>query len=248
MNWTIHPLVPSEMIIELGRMTYLRNHGESAWLPCPFFIVQNETETVMIDTSGSAEVMSPLRMEPVRDLLSFSEALAAVDLQPRDISLVVLTHLMYDHCANASLLPNARFVVQAKEVDYAYNPHPLFAGAYHPHLFEGLDFVIVDGDHTLRPGLDLIFTPGHSAGCQSVAVKTSAGTAVITGFCCVKENFEPQNGAWVAPRSPQVIPPGIHVDMLAAYESAKRVKQMADIVIPMHDPLLNRTPKIPVDD
>ncbi len=134
MLWKIHPLVPSEMVIELGRMTYLRNYGKAPWLPCPFFIVKGGEETFMVDTSGSAKVMSKLRVEPVRDLMSLDEALARVDLMPEDISLVVLTHLMYDHCANAKLLPHARFVVQKKELEYAQSPYPLFAGAYQSNL------------------------------------------------------------------------------------------------------------------
>jgi glyoxylase-like metal-dependent hydrolase (beta-lactamase superfamily II) len=178
--------------------------------------------------------------------MSFDEALARADLKPDDISLVILTHLMYDHCANAKLLPNARFVVQKEELKYAENPHPLFAGAYDSALFDGLDFEVIEGDRQFMPGIDLIHTPGHSPGCQSVAVKTTAGTAVITGFCCVMSNFEPDTGsAWVSERTPEVIPPGIHLDMREAYASAKRVKDIADIIVPMHDPLLLTKHQIP---
>ena len=248
MHWTIFPLVPSELVIELGRMTYLRNHGKSVWLPCPFFIIKNQEETIMVDTSGSVENMSGLRVEGVRDIMSFETALESVGLKPENISLVILTHLMYDHCANAKKLTNARFVVQKKELEYADKPHPLFAGAYHPHLYKGLNFDIVTGDNQLRPGIDLIHSPGHSPGCQSVAVKTSAGTAVITGFCCIMENFEPESGsAWISSQAPEVIPPGIHLDMQEAYSSTKRVKDMADIILPMHDPLLMTKHKIPED-
>ena len=246
MLWKIFPLVPSEMVIDLGRMTYLRNYGKALWLPCPFFIVKGGKETFMVDTSGSAKVMSKLRVEPVRDVMSLDEALERVDLKPQDISLVVLTHLMYDHCANAKLLPNARFVVQKKELEYAESPHPLFAGAYQSQLFEGLNFEVIEGDHQLMPGIDIIHSPGHSPGCQSVAVKTSAGTAVITGFCCVMDNFEPESGsAWVSELLPEVIPPGIHLDMQEAYASAKKIKDIADIIIPIHDPLLKTKPQIP---
>jgi len=246
MKWQIFPLVPSEMVIEMGRMTYLRNYGRALWLPCPFFILKGAEGVVMVDTSGPAEVMSKLRVEPVRDLMSFEEALASVDLAPEEISLVILTHLMYDHCANAKLLPKAKFVVQRAELEYAEDPHPLFAGAYHAQLFRGLDFEVIEGDHHLMPGIQIIHTPGHSPGCQSVAVDTGAGTAVITGFCCVMDNFEPKGGsAWISDRSPEVIPPGIHLDVEEAYESAKRVKELADIVIPIHDPSLKTKGQIP---
>lgn len=245
MAWVIHPLVPSELVIELSRMTYLRNSGRSEWLPCPFFVIKNDEEAILVDTSGSAADMTPLRAEPVRDRMSFSEALDRVGLEPVEIKTVIVTHLMYDHIANAKLLPNAEFVVQKAELEYANDPHPLFAGAYQAQLFEDLNFHVIEGDYKLRPGIELLLTPGHSAGCQSVAVATTAGKVVITGFCCIGENFEPGEGAWVSDKSPEVIPPGIHLDMRAGYDSAVRVKEMADIILAMHDPSLLTIKRIP---
>ena len=72
-----------------------------------------------------------------------------------------------------------------------------------------------------------------------------AGTAIITGFCCIGENFEAKDGAWVSDQMPEAIPPGIHLDMQQAYESAKRVLDLADIIIPMHDPMMNAKKQIP---
>ena len=239
MSLTVYPVVPSRMVIDLGRMTYMRNYGMSRWLPCPFFIIKGADRLVMVDTSAPATVMAKLRIEPVEDVMSFEEGLANVDLKPDDIHCVILTHLMYDHCANGFKLPNAKFYVQAEELAYARDPHPLFAGAYHPELFEGLNFEIVQGDFNLFPGIKLIHTPGHSPGCQSVAVATSVGTVVITGFCCIKDNFEISGeSAWHSSRQPEVIPPGIHMDFQKAYESAKKIKDIADIILPMHDPSL----------
>jgi glyoxylase-like metal-dependent hydrolase (beta-lactamase superfamily II) len=39
-----------------------------------------------------------------------------------DIDTVVLTHLHWDHCQNTDLFPNARILVNPKELDYARNP------------------------------------------------------------------------------------------------------------------------------
>lgn len=246
MSHTIHPLVLSQLAIEAGRLTYLRDYGRRIWVPCPFYVITGGVEPVLVDTSGSAELMSDLRLEPVKHVMGFEDALALVGLGPENITTVIQTHLMYDHCANSKILPRARFVVQKKELDFAFDPHPMFAGVYQRQLFEDLPFESVDGDVELFPGIKLLFTPGHSPGGQSVAVSTSAGVAIITGFCCTQENFVPQkNQAWVTDRIPEVIPPGIHTDMLQAYESALRVKNLADIIIPMHDPIMAGKEKIP---
>lgn len=246
MPLTIHPLITARLALDASRMTYLRNAGQMWWVPSPFFAILGGPEPVLVDTSGSGTVMSSMRAEPVETVLDFEEALARVGLVPREIGTVVHTHVMYDHCANSKYLPKARFVVQKKELEFAFDPHPLLAGAYQRELFEGLNFEVVDGDKELLPGIRLLFTPGHTPGTQSVAVETDAGLAVITGFCCVRENFQPQDtGAWKTDRPAEVIPPGIHTDMVLGYQSMLRVKEMADIIIPFHDPGLEGKERIP---
>ena len=246
MSYVIYPIVTARLVVESGRLMYLRNYGTKLWVPCPFFLITGGPEPVLVDTSGPADLMSTLRLEPVEHVLDFEEALSGVGLGLDDVRIVVQTHLMYDHCANSRLLRRAKFVVQKKELDFAFDPHPMFAGVYQRNLFENLPFEVVDGDHELMPGIKLLFTPGHSPGGQSVAVTTSAGTAIIPGFCCTLENFTPQkNQAWVTERVPEVIPPGIHTDMLQAYESALRVKNLADIIIPFHDPVMGTKKRIP---
>lgn len=249
MSLEIHPLVVSEMVVEAGRMTYLRDYGKKIWIPCSFFVITGGEEPILVDTGASAELMSRLRLEPVRHVMDFDEALFKLGLHPDDIGLVIQTHLMYDHCGNSKRLKNAKFVVQKKELEFAKNPHPMFAGAYQRELFEGLPFKVVDGDVNLTPGIKLLLCPGHSPGTQSVAVTTKVGVAVITGFCCTMKNFQPEvNQAWVTDCVPEVIPPGIHTDMIIAYKSAVRIKKLADIVIPMHDPGVVRKAKIPEQD
>jgi hypothetical protein len=69
-----------------------------------------------------------------------------------------------------------------------------------------------------------------------VVVPTSEGRAIITGLCCNAENF---------PASGGIIPPGVHLDVIQAYESMVRVREEADILIPLHDLELGRKKVIP---
>ncbi|MEW6326582.1 MAG: hypothetical protein AB1487_03170 [Thermodesulfobacteriota bacterium] len=84
--------------------------------------------------------------------------------------------------------------------------------------------------------MPIVLTPGHTPGGQSVAVDTSQGKAIITGFCCNDLNF---------PKTGPVIAPGVHINAVEAYESARRIKEMADILIPLHDLSIGRMKKIP---
>ncbi len=99
-----------------------------------------------------------------------------------------------------------------------------------------MNVIEVDGDANIFDGIDLIFTPGHTVGGQSVSINTSKGNAIITGFCCNDKNF---------PASGPAIASGVHINVMDAYDSAQMVKEMADILIPLHDLSIGRAKSIP---
>jgi len=82
-----------------------------------------------------------------------------------------------------------------------------------------------------------MLTPGHSPGGQSVAIETEKGTAVITGFCCINQNFV--EGGW------PVAVPGVHTNATQAYDSMLKVKEIADIIIPVHESTFAKKEMIP---
>jgi len=82
------------------------------------------------------------------------------------------------------------------------------------------------------PGIKVIHVPGHSPGCQAVSIETEKGLAVISGFCSIRDNFSPpekMSKIW------PVLTPGVHTDSLEAFDSAKRFKDIADIIVALHD-------------
>ncbi|MCK9377472.1 MAG: hypothetical protein M0P73_15130, partial [Syntrophobacterales bacterium] len=91
-------------------------------------------------------------------------------------------------------------------------------------------------DTEIVEGIKVLLSPGHTVGGQSVVVNTRAGNAVITGFCCNELNF---------PASGPPIPSGVHLNVIDAYDSARRVKEAADILIPIHDLSVGRQRSIP---
>ena len=179
---------------------------------------------------------------PAEKIMSFDEALAKVGLKPEDIDIVIQTHLDWDHCANTQRCKNAKVLVQEDELRFALAPHPLTGLSYKKDLLIGVNFQLINGYYEVAPGIELIPAPGHSAGTQAVSVQTEKGKAIISGFCSVRENFyPPENVRRLMP----VIPPGTHIDIIKAFESTLRIKGMADILIPMHDPTFADVDSIP---
>ena len=116
------------------------------------------------------------------------------------------------------------------------------ANLYHKPLFKDLKFMVVKGRHELEPGIELIPAPGHTPGIQAVSVITENGRAVISGFCSIKENFEPpEEVKEVLP----VVPAGTHTDFVASFDSALKIKGLADVLIPQHDPYFLEVKSIP---
>ena len=242
----IVPLILADIDLEKSKMMYLTDCGMKVTLPVVSFYIRGASQNILIDTGASAEFM--LRYEPnqpVRDIQSFEEALAKQGLRPEDIDVVIQTHLHHDHIGNTAKCTNAKVILQESELSFALNPHPLFAGVYPREVISELRFEPVKGYTQVSDGIRLIFTPGHSPGTQSVAVETAQGTAIITGFCCIEETFN------VSAESSKVSPdwlvytPGCHTDALAAYDNTLKIKGLADILIPNHEPSLRDREKIP---
>jgi N-acyl homoserine lactone hydrolase len=115
---------------------------------------------------------------------------AAADLQPRvkpldeqgfdvdGIDVVVNTHLHFDHCGGNHLFAGKPIYVQRQELEDARGE------AYTIREWvdaPGVEYVVVDGEHELLPGLRLVPAPGHSRGMQMVVVETGARPVVVGG-------------------------------------------------------------------
>jgi glyoxylase-like metal-dependent hydrolase (beta-lactamase superfamily II) len=235
-QYVIHPLVVGANETDQGIMTYLKGYGKRIFLPIYVFYLEGGPEKILVDT-GLEQFMVPKGMEEEYGLkvLEFEDALALYGLKPEDIDIIIHTHLHNDHCENDYKCTNARVYVQKKEYEFFLDPHPL-DHRYFPDLLDDVEVVQVDGDQEIVEGIQVLLTPGHTVGGQSVVVNTSQGKAVITGFCCNEQNF---------PASGPVVPSGVHINAIDAYESARKVREVADILLPLHDLSLGRRRSIP---
>ena len=235
-EYTIHPLAVGVNETDQGVMTFLRDYGKRIFLPIYSFFIEGGDRRILVDT-GLAEFVAPPGAEESCGFrfLEFEEALATVGLKPEDVDLIVHTHLHNDHCENDFKCPNAEIVVQKSEYEFMRAPHPV-DHRYYPDILDGLNVRQVEGDAEIADGIQVIFSPGHSVGGQSVAVNTTQGRAVITGFCCNARNF---------PAKGPAVPPGVHINLMEAYDTIQRIRAMADILIPIHDPAVGRSRRIP---
>lgn len=120
-------------------------------------------------------------------------------IKPAEISLVILSHLHFDHSAGSTFVnnrqktavtfPNARYMVQKEEWDFALSRQmekQLTPGADYRldelyRLKADGRFHFIDGNHLINPSLKLIRSGGHTPGHQILKISDSGKTAYYLG-------------------------------------------------------------------
>ncbi|MGB7211280.1 MAG: MBL fold metallo-hydrolase [Gemmatimonadales bacterium] len=134
------------------------------------------------------------------------DALAELGRRPEDINWVVNTHLHFDHAggntrvdggSDAQVLgragaserpstvsfPNATYVVQKGELEFARHTNERTRASYLPHNFDPVDqagrWKLLDGPGEIFPGISARLTPGHVPYHQSIVIKDGGETAIF---------------------------------------------------------------------
>ena len=160
-------------------------------------LVRTEKETIIVDT-GIGNL--PPKYREHHDVIRKKEeglrySLKKAGVRPSDITLVVNTHLHFDHCGNNRLFPGAKFLVQTDEVRYAYFPDRFMRVSYLREFFDlEADFLEVRGRYEIGEGVQVLPTPGHTIGHQSVVAGWKDRNIVYTGDAApLAENIERRN-------------------------------------------------------
>lgn len=69
---------------------------------------------------------------------------------------------------------------------------------------------------------------------MTVLIDTGRGKTAITGFCIIRENYDPPKE--IRGLEMEVIPPGTNTNPYKAYDLMLQVRNSADFVIPLHEP------------
>ncbi len=238
MKYKIHPIVMGTKVFDKGMMTYQHGYGTPYTIPIYCWYLEGAGQKILVDTGEMRPIQSADREESIGGkIYTFEEGLAKWGLLPEDIDIVIHTHLHADHCENDYKCVNARFIVHEAELAAIQNYHPLdfrYVEDYIYEIQENKQIDVVHGDQEIVPGVSVMYTPIHTPGGLSVFVETDAGKAVITGFCVIRENFEPPQE--IRAMEMEVIPPGTHVNSYEAYDTMLKVRDAADIIIPLHEP------------
>ncbi len=151
--------------------------------------------TILVET-GAGDKLDAKR----RDIYAIGEGprlldrLAAHGVKPDHVDIVINTHLHFDHCGwNTRMVdgrgiptfPNARYVVQLGELEHAKRPNERDQASYMSDNFLPIEaagqWMLLEGDREIVPGVEVIRVPGHNADMQCVRLSGGGKSA----FCFV---------------------------------------------------------------
>jgi N-acyl homoserine lactone hydrolase len=213
--------------------------------PIPAYVIETAEERVLVDTGlhpGAVEDAARHYGQPNALGLFGLEQEASVgeQLDLTTITKVVLTHLHFDHAGGLALLPpSVPVFVQRREWEAGHD-----AAAIAKNFFLPLDYgtvgeqiVLVDGDLDLLGdgSIELLSTPGHTPGHQSVRV----GESLVLGADVTHYASGLDDHRF----------PAFADDFSAQAASAERLRALRDagaVVRPGHDPAILAPGPVPL--
>jgi glyoxylase-like metal-dependent hydrolase (beta-lactamase superfamily II) len=139
------------------------------------FLVRDGDDCILVDTGvGAGNALIERLYKP--DRVELAAALGRAGASLGDVTAVVNSHLHFDHCGNNSLFPSVPIFVQRAELEAARVPHYTVPGWVD---FPGASYVPVDGSRALSERLELLPTPGHTPGHQSLVIRTGRRVEII---------------------------------------------------------------------
>jgi glyoxylase-like metal-dependent hydrolase (beta-lactamase superfamily II) len=213
--------------------------------PIPAYLIETGEERILVDTGLHPEaVEDPARHYGSPDALGMFrlelEESVSEQVDAATITMVVLTHLHFDHAGGLALLPpSVPVVVQRREWEAGHHAAAIEKNFYLPADYEagGREVTLVDGDHDLLGdgSIQLLSTPGHTPGHQSVRV----GERLVLGGDVTHFASGLDDHRF----------PIIGDDFAAQASSADRLRALRDggaVVLPGHDPAILKPGPLPL--
>lgn len=150
---------------------------------------------VLIDTGVGTKATQKTQQLYGLGSSKLAKGLRACGLSAKDINIVILSHLHFDHVGGCTRLdrsgnvvltyPKATYFVQRSAWDAAIQPNERAAASHHPEDFvpihERGQLTLLDGDTEVCPGIWAKVTNGHTPGHQVVLFNNGGERVIFLG-------------------------------------------------------------------
>ena len=183
--------------------------------------------------AGSCDFLKPSQKRS--DVIDMQ--LKKLGLSADDVKVLITSHTHLDHGGNMGMFPKAIHVVQKKEMYQGWWPEKFQGRAVNGSFIladinaaRDYNYLELDGDYDLfgDGSVQIISTPGHTIGHQSVKVKLpKSGTIIVS-----------QDAIWMQENLDGYVA-GLNFSVQAYTNSVNKLKMMADLegakILMVHD-------------
>jgi glyoxylase-like metal-dependent hydrolase (beta-lactamase superfamily II) len=154
-------------------------------------LIRTVSDNILVDTGIGAKWDERSRSRyGIAHETTLLDELARHQLSAEDITIIINTHLHFDHAGTNTIeqegrvvptFPRARYIAQRGEFEHACQPHERDRASYSQAdfapVFEAGQFELVDGDVEIVPGISVIKVSGHNRDLQCVKIESEGETA-----------------------------------------------------------------------
>jgi glyoxylase-like metal-dependent hydrolase (beta-lactamase superfamily II) len=207
-SWTVHAIQAGGQMLDGGAMfgvvpkpLWERRIPADARNRIPMgmrcLLIEHDVGLILIDTgAGNKETekfydIYGIENSGGEERTALEAGIRAAGHRPEDVALVINSHLHFDHGGGNTYrdtdgsvhlsLPNARYVVQRGEYEFATHTNERTAASYFPHNFvpvqEAGRYDLVEGEREIVKGITVVPTPGHVPFHQGILIESGAERA-----------------------------------------------------------------------
>ena len=169
-----------------------------------FLIETDAGERILVDTGFPAKYADDFVAASLEDNLGeFGRVLelgpehmpqtqlSRIGIEARDIDLLIMTHTHIDHVGGIADFPGVPILISAAERALE---KPLYWGGVQPMEWPEREYLLIDKDTEIAPGLTVLHVPGHAPGQLALMFDLPETGAVLLTGDAISRPSEPDEG------------------------------------------------------
>ncbi len=206
-----------ESLFNTRRLFHKDERNDSIPFSWLFYLIKNKNKFVLVDAGFSTE--SYIEQFEIKNYENPLKLLEKCNIQPKDITDLIITHTHFDHFDNIDKFPNATIYIQSNELE-KLNKYYVDASQLGKQVISFDDTIVVKDTN-----ITVIKVGGHTAGSSIVKVNIGGSEILITG-----------DEAYLYETIVKNIPIGTYYDLERNRFFIDSLNKSIDNVFTFHDP------------